>query len=425
MRIKEVEKATGLTAKAIRMYESKGLLTVARESENDYRDYSEEDVQRLKTIAVLRRLDISVKEIKEWTDGQTQLKDLIARASYQARTSEAEQKAKAGLTGELLQILEEDAEADLPGAIEEAEELQSLYRELDDLHEQIQGNLFWPVFWTVIAMGPVGWTFFRIYLGQTDKAIWTLVISLLIIPFVCNRWFRYFQVEKKKRKATGCLSGLIFAVCSILLAIGSFLLVVFCQGRMILYGLDGVYLFRTPWMFVAILFPIMEIALAFNMGAEDEEETQEEEEKLGWRGWLFVIGVNLVVLYCCIVSVSSYSQGTFTRHTVFNPFGHTYSASDVDHVEAGFRGGWSTWLPWNEKGDFYYEITFTDGRTENWTDLNAMGDTQEEDPWLLILELDRQLMDAGVEKIANWENREHFQYDPSCLEIADEILNNQ
>lgn len=423
MRIKEVEKATGLTAKAIRMYESKGLLTVARESENDYRDYSEEDVKRLQTIAVLRRLDIPVKEIKEWTDGQTPLRDLIARASYQARTAEAEQKAKAGLTGELLQILEEDAEADLPGAIEEAEELQSLYRELDDLHEQVQGHLFWPVFWTVIAMGPVGWTFFRIYLGQTDKAIWTLVISLLIIPFVCNRWFRYFQVEKKKRKATGCVSGVIYVVLGFLLAIGSVVLVGIVQKVIFLPG-SGMYIFRNVWMYVALLFPLLELSIAMNMDTDEEEES-EEKEKLDWKGWLFVIGVNLIVYYCCIVSVSFYSDGMFTRHTVLNPGGYTYSVSDVDHVEAGFRGGWSIWLPWNEKGDFYYEITFTDGKSEKWTDLNSTDDTMEDDAWLLILELDRQLMEAGVEKVSNWENREHFQYDPSCLEIADQILNNQ
>jgi DNA-binding transcriptional MerR regulator len=70
MRIKEVEKTTGLTAKAIRLYESKGLLSVARENENDYRDYTPEDVERLKTIAVLRQLDVPVKTIKEWVDGK-------------------------------------------------------------------------------------------------------------------------------------------------------------------------------------------------------------------------------------------------------------------------------------------------------------------------------------------------------------------
>ena len=81
MRIKEVEQRTGLTAKAIRLYESKGLLKPARETENDYRDYTEEDVARLKTIAILRKLDLSVAEIKEWTDGQSGLADLLHRVS--------------------------------------------------------------------------------------------------------------------------------------------------------------------------------------------------------------------------------------------------------------------------------------------------------------------------------------------------------
>ena len=136
MRIKEVEQATGLTAKAIRMYESKGLLTVAREAENASRDYTDEDVARLKTIAILRRLDIPVKEIKQWCDGEVKLEDLIRRASYEARTAQEEQKAKAALTEELLEILEENKDTDLPQAIEDAEELQKLYRELDDLLEE-------------------------------------------------------------------------------------------------------------------------------------------------------------------------------------------------------------------------------------------------------------------------------------------------
>lgn len=36
MTIKDVEKRTGLTAKSIRYYESKGLITVARNDDNDY-----------------------------------------------------------------------------------------------------------------------------------------------------------------------------------------------------------------------------------------------------------------------------------------------------------------------------------------------------------------------------------------------------
>ena len=44
MKINEVEKITGLTKKAIRLYELRGLITVER-GENGYRDYSERDIK--------------------------------------------------------------------------------------------------------------------------------------------------------------------------------------------------------------------------------------------------------------------------------------------------------------------------------------------------------------------------------------------
>lgn len=47
MKINDVEKITGLTAKAIRLYESKGLISVTRK-ENGYRSYTEDDVKLLK-----------------------------------------------------------------------------------------------------------------------------------------------------------------------------------------------------------------------------------------------------------------------------------------------------------------------------------------------------------------------------------------
>ena len=68
MTIKEVEKLTGLTAKSIRYYEDKGLVTVERNEENDYRSYSEVEVNRLKKIKLLRYLEFSVEEVKELLD---------------------------------------------------------------------------------------------------------------------------------------------------------------------------------------------------------------------------------------------------------------------------------------------------------------------------------------------------------------------
>lgn len=65
MHIKDVEKQTGLSAKSIRFYEDKGLLKVARNHNNSYRNYSEDNVQTLKKIKLFRYFDFSVGEIAE------------------------------------------------------------------------------------------------------------------------------------------------------------------------------------------------------------------------------------------------------------------------------------------------------------------------------------------------------------------------
>ena len=63
MRIKEVEELTGITSKNIRFYEKEGLISPKR-SENGYRDYSNEDIEILKSIKLYRKLDISLEDIK-------------------------------------------------------------------------------------------------------------------------------------------------------------------------------------------------------------------------------------------------------------------------------------------------------------------------------------------------------------------------
>ena len=53
MTIKELERRTGLPRTSIRFYEQEGLLTPERR-ENNYRDYSEDNVRTLEKIKLLR-----------------------------------------------------------------------------------------------------------------------------------------------------------------------------------------------------------------------------------------------------------------------------------------------------------------------------------------------------------------------------------
>ena len=57
MTIKELERRTGLPRTSIRFYEQEGLLTPERR-ENNYRDYSEDNVRTLEKIKLLRRLGV-------------------------------------------------------------------------------------------------------------------------------------------------------------------------------------------------------------------------------------------------------------------------------------------------------------------------------------------------------------------------------
>ena len=68
MKINEVEKLTGLTKKAIRLYESRGLLDVSGAS-NTYREYGEEHVEILKFIRLFRTAGLSLFDIKLWREG--------------------------------------------------------------------------------------------------------------------------------------------------------------------------------------------------------------------------------------------------------------------------------------------------------------------------------------------------------------------
>lgn len=69
MKINEVEKKVGIKSANIRYYEKVGLLDPARNKDNGYRDYSEEDVIHLERIKTLRLINISVDDIRLLFEG--------------------------------------------------------------------------------------------------------------------------------------------------------------------------------------------------------------------------------------------------------------------------------------------------------------------------------------------------------------------
>ena len=76
MTIKEVEMLLDIPRATVRFYEKEGLISPTREG-NGYRDYSDEDVEKLKKIIIFRKIGLSVEEINDLFDGVKTLEEVL------------------------------------------------------------------------------------------------------------------------------------------------------------------------------------------------------------------------------------------------------------------------------------------------------------------------------------------------------------
>ena len=70
MLINEAGKKANLTKKAVEYYTMQGLI-VPQILDNGYRNYCQEDIKTLRKISVLRKLDISIEEIRSILEDKT------------------------------------------------------------------------------------------------------------------------------------------------------------------------------------------------------------------------------------------------------------------------------------------------------------------------------------------------------------------
>lgn len=64
VKIRDVSNKYNITARALRYYEDMGLLKSIRNSDSPYRMYDDDAVRRIEQILILRKLNISIKDIK-------------------------------------------------------------------------------------------------------------------------------------------------------------------------------------------------------------------------------------------------------------------------------------------------------------------------------------------------------------------------
>jgi MerR family transcriptional regulator, repressor of the yfmOP operon len=93
LQIGEVAERTGVTQRALRFYEEKGLLKPPSRMEGGFRLYSEDDVRRVEQIKRLQKLlGFSLAEIKEMVEAEEVKWQL--RAEYRPRADLAERRQR-------------------------------------------------------------------------------------------------------------------------------------------------------------------------------------------------------------------------------------------------------------------------------------------------------------------------------------------
>ena len=90
MKIGEVASETGLSISNIRFYEKKGLLAPSRKEESGYRDYTAEDVNRLKMILLYRKMGLPIETIYLVFQGSITLAVALERQTEELRKQKEE-----------------------------------------------------------------------------------------------------------------------------------------------------------------------------------------------------------------------------------------------------------------------------------------------------------------------------------------------
>lgn len=135
MKRSEVEKITGLGRKAILYYEEKGLISPAIE-ENNYRNYSEEDLDRLIKISLYRRLGLNVSEIKNILDSNNkEIGKILRDRDYKIEL----EKSKKNL---LERIIRGDDLKKITDELNSLEKEESIYEKLTRIFPGYFGQAF-------------------------------------------------------------------------------------------------------------------------------------------------------------------------------------------------------------------------------------------------------------------------------------------
>lgn len=420
MTIKDVEKLTGLSAKGIRYYESKGLLRVERSEGNDYRQYTEENVRQLRWIRLLRYLDFSVSQVREILSSD----EKTVRAKLEERAEEMEKERmdcvmKQGICQELKKDYAdpEKWEKDLEECNNTIEFMEG--GEMQEFKEGLLDascpSLSITLLWTLWSLGPILNVIICLDTEKYEGIGWGIALSLLDAVILTLIWKNYLEKRKnygrrvKERNARTkyviplMILGFVmsFPLFASIAALQESLL---APEGWLFYDLE-------PWaedgMICLVMVPLVVFFQTFRGGLlqrrQDRESCTEEEKTQSARIWRRVFPVLvtlwLLLFYASFTSVNFVTEETIVHHSPLHPAGETYSYEEVEKVKASFGSKAISLWSYQRRGNFSYTV-YVGGHVVIFRSgsANEKIERYEEDTYLWLEELDEALMMLDIPK---------------------------
>ena len=191
MKINEVEAAVGVTKKNIRFYEEEGLISPRREPGNGYRSYSEADVERLRRIKLLRKLDVPLAEIRQMLEGECTLAEGMTRQLERLHTRRTDLDEAVNfctlLQKEPVSLNELDVEQTLARLTAKEEQGVTFVdiEQVDRKAERIRGALVGAGLFTAIMLLSIGIMAWSFCVDPQDVPPLPLLVVLFGIPTAC------------------------------------------------------------------------------------------------------------------------------------------------------------------------------------------------------------------------------------------------
>lgn len=434
MQIRDVEKLSGLPAKTIRYYEQQGLIDVARNSENNYRDYDEQNVRELRKIKIFRYLDFSLKEIQELF---TQDKEVVKKAieekaeSYQSNLEAIDLKRR--VAWKLY-----DSYSENNAYIEEVDEdIQFLESsEFEELQNIIGEEKIYSV-WTSLILSLCAFVFsLPLFLGHMDGNYDHFFLKLAgfamtvgVILFVWISYFRNLKLHKATVKQKNQKEWVLLP----------FALIFFLVYGYLAWGVENLgnlflpegWLFKESHPLSTTLIPYLVLAPLMLIFDEIRRIILKEKSSLldQSKRKTYAIGLATWLILICLTAMNftSVSEDEIRIHKPWQPFGKSYSLEEIESVQTGFGDqDMALFNKYKKKGNFYYLVK-VDGRDCVFSTpyTNEKVEKYAEESYLELEDFDQKLMSLGIPKESSEEHLEDNPLDPKYKERFLRIIQNK